>query len=360
MLALDRLLSPVSAARACGEDLTFSSDFDAIAKARLHDDPSLDQGAWVVALKEADWPFVAARCAELIESTSKDLRLAVWLAEAQAKTRQFRGLGDGFALLAGLCRQYWDELYPLAEEGDYEQRIGNLFWLLARAPQLIREVALTEGRGSAYSTLDFDAARLRALKGDAAAGAAWGGAPAPSAGPTLAALEAARRANSRQFSAALLADAEYCLAALQELEQAVDARLGSGGPGFSAARQALHGVLDFIRPQGLAAGAQAGSAALQHDADPGVDDLLDAQAPDEPMPARGFASRRQALAQLRLVAEFFRRTEPHSPVAYLADKAADWGELPLHLWLRAVVKDAGAIAQLEDLLGSAPGATEQR
>jgi type VI secretion system protein ImpA len=62
-------------------------------------------------------------------------------------------------------------------------------------------------------------------------------------------------------------------------------------------------------------------------------------------------NRAQALAQLRIVAEFFRRTEPHSPVAYLAEKAANWGDQPLHLWLRAVVKEEAALARLEELLG---------
>jgi type VI secretion system protein ImpL len=38
--------------------------------------------------------------------------------------------------------------------------------------------------------------------------------------------------------------------------------------------------------------------------------------------------------------------------SYLADKAARWGELPLHEWLRAVVKDPAQIAQLEELLGA--------
>jgi type VI secretion system protein ImpA len=62
-------------------------------------------------------------------------------------------------------------------------------------------------------------------------------------------------------------------------------------------------------------------------------------------------SRAQALAQLRAVADYFRRTEPHSPVAYLADKAAHWGEQPLHVWLRAVVKDDAAFAHIEEMLG---------
>jgi len=54
------------------------------------------------------------------------------------------------------------------------------------------------------------------------------------------------------------------------------------------------------------------------------------------------------------VAEFFRRTEPHSPVAYLADKAAHWGEQPLHVWLRSVIKDEASFAHIEELLGVGP------
>jgi type VI secretion system protein ImpA len=28
-----------------------------------------------------------------------------------------------------------------------------------------------------------------------------------------------------------------------------------------------------------------------------------------------------------------------------------WGEQPLHLWLKTVVKDAGALAHVEEMLG---------
>jgi type VI secretion system protein ImpA len=343
MFSLPQLLNPISVAQWCGEDLSFSADLDVIAKARLHDDPTLEQGAWVVALKEADWPFVAARCAHLLESKSKDLRLAVWLAEAQAKTRHFRGLGDGYALLSGLCEQFWDGLYPAADDGDVEQRTGNLFWLLARSPQLLREIPLTEDAGDgAWGMLDFDAARQRGVSAASATGSNSWGATVVADGPALAVLEAARRASSPAFSAALLADAEYCLAMLLQLEKVADVRFGADGPGFSAARDALHGVLHFLRPAGQAAGAHGASAVLHN------------RLPAGASAAAGgvIDSRAEALQQLRAVAEFFRRTEPHSPVSYLADKAASWGELPLHLWLRAVVRDGGALAQLDELLGA--------
>lgn len=283
MFNLTQLLQPVSPERRCGDDLSFSAEVDQIAQARKYDDPTLDQGEWATALKEADWPYVASRCAAMIATRSKDLRLAAWLAEALAKTRGLRGLGDGYALLAGLCEQYWNDLYPLVDGGDYDQRIGNLFWLLARTPLLVQEAAM---------------------------------------------------------QAPVLADAEYCLAMLSALERVVDTQLGAEGPGFSAAREAVQVVVRELAPHGafvmLAedAAATVGGAALA--------------------PGATLQNRAQALQQLRLVADFFRRTEPHSPVAYLAERAAGWGDMPLHVWLRAVIKDPAAIAGLDELLGAAP------
>lgn len=287
MFNIAQLLLPISADQVCGEDLSFSSEVDAIAHARIYDDPTLDQGEWVAVLKEADWQFVGSRCAAMIETKTKDLRLAVWLAEAHAKTRGLRGLGDGYAALSGLCEHYWEGLHPLADEGDYDQRIGNLYWLLTRTLVLVREVPLDD-------------------------------------------------------HAALLPDAEYCLAMLCELERVVDRRLGAGGPGFSAAKDALQAVITSIAPFGSpAAMSIGGESPLGGGAQTALGGPVQ--------------NRAQALSQLRLVADFFRRTEPHSPVAYLADKAASWGDMPLHVWLRAVVKDPGAIAGLEELLGSQSG-----
>src|SRR5690242_12532422 len=132
MFTVDALLHPVSASAPCGEDLAFSPELDAIAQARKADDPSIEQGAWVTTLKEADWKFVAKRCALLLETRSKDLQLAVWLAEASAKTGGLRLLGDALHVIAALCERYWEDLYPLADEDGFERRIGNLSWLSAR------------------------------------------------------------------------------------------------------------------------------------------------------------------------------------------------------------------------------------
>lgn len=287
MFSVAQLLEPISATHPCGEDVAFSAEVDQIAQARQYDDPSLDQGEWVSALKEADWEFVGARCADMIANRSKDMRLAVWLAEARAKTQGLRGLGEGYAVLADLCERYWDGMYPQADDGDYDQRIGNLFWLLTRTPALVKEMPLTEG-------------------------------------------------------AARLPDAEYCRSMLASLERIVDQRLGAEGPGFSVARDAVQAVIRSIAPLGSMAALAAGQGAEKGAANVVAPTLAGGPPQD----------RLQALAQLRAVADFFRRTEPHSPVAYLADRAASWGDMPLHVWLRAVIKDPAAISGVEELLGA--------
>lgn len=106
-LQLDQLLAPLSGPTSCGEDMLFSSEFDAIQEARRFDDPSLDQGEWVTEIKEADWRAVVAESTALLQTRTKDLRLAAWLTEALSKERGFTGLREGYELIAGLCEQYW-------------------------------------------------------------------------------------------------------------------------------------------------------------------------------------------------------------------------------------------------------------
>lgn len=324
MLNIEQLLAPISEAQPCGEDLAFSPELDAIANARRADDPTLEQGAWVTTLKEADWKFVARRCTELIEKRSKDLQLAVWLAEASAKTSGLRGLADSLLLIGALCERYWDYVYPLPDEGGFDQRIGNLHWIATRAPQMILEIPITEGPAG-HSMKDFEVARAHG-------------------GEQVDELEGARRRSSRAFYEQLMLDCDHCAAALADLERVVDDRVGQDGPSLSSAKAALQSLIHFVTPAAREAGA------LPEAAPDAPVEAADGPAP-RAISSGPIQNRAQALAQLRIVAEYFRRTEPHSPVAYLAEKAANWGEQPLHLWLRAVIKDDAALARLDELLG---------
>jgi type VI secretion system protein ImpA len=355
MLDIDALLQPISPAAPCGEDLSFSSEFDAIQEARRHDDPSLDQGEWLIELKTADWQAVSRQCEQLLRERSKDLRLAVWLVEARARLDGFPGLADGYRLVARLCEHYWDSLHPDAEDGDQELRIGNLAWLLSQSAQWVRAIPLIDGPQGRYAAADLEAALRPRQPGDAG----------DEQRPDTTRIDAARATAPFEFYRRLAEEAPTTLEALRQLEAAVDARLGPDGPSFGAAREAVGDVVatalrfasmagvavsdEFLPPTQPASPGPAPATMVQSAPAP-------AAATPSPAPANAgeITSRKEALVQLRRVAEFFRRTEPHSPVAYLADKAARWGNMPLHVWLKSVIKDSSALSQLEELLDVNP------
>jgi type VI secretion system protein ImpA len=58
------------------------------------------------------------------------------------------------------------------------------------------------------------------------------------------------------------------------------------------------------------------------------------------------------------VRDFFRQTEPHSPLSYLVDQALRWSQMPLHLLVRELISDPSALAGFQMRTG-VPAAPEQ-
>lgn len=346
MLNLDDFLAPISDDAPAGKDLSFSPEFDVIQEARRSDDATLDQGDWVKDLKSADWLAVINQCSDLLQNRSKDLRLAAWMIEAGTMQHQFEGFADGCYLMAELCNQFWDGLHPEIEDGDYELRLGNLGWMLKQSLFWVQTIPLTTAPEGRYSTVNLEVA-LRSTGGEGSEDHA-----------DLATIDAARAATPKAYYQGLIEHAPRAQDALKTLEQAVDARLGLDGPSFTSLRETLETVCDHairmardsgVVPEGeeeLESEQGAADNADHPNASAGQSTAV-ASASQGPI-----NTRRDALKQLRQVADFFRRTEPHSPVAYLAERAANWGEMPLHVWLKTVLKeDNASLGQLQELLG---------
>lgn len=219
-------------------------------------------------------------------------------------------------------------------------------WLAGRSSQLIREVPLVEAGKGGFSYVDWEVATnlVESIRRDPDQ------ADELSRGKvTQEQFEVARRASSAAFYTALYNDVVGCGAALLRLESVLDGRAGDHAPSFRAAREALQAVRALVERFGgktetkSNAGEPKTTAAPQQTAQPVAEVPSTAIGP--------IRTRAQALNQLREVAEFFRQTEPHSPVAYLAARAARWGDMPLHAWLRTVVKDDATLSQIEELLG---------
>lgn len=346
MSSTENFVHPISADQPSGTDLSLSPEFDAIAELRREDDATLAQGEWVTELKVADWPGVLAACERLLRDRTQDLRVAAWWTEAATHTQGLRGLADGLQLCAALLREQWDTVHPQPEGSDLEERAGALNWLLMRVGPLTQQAPVLSVNRRRITLRDVEAARQRQRDG----------VPTPEGQPALDAIQRGMaQAGNAAFDEALGA-AHAAQAALRDLQAEADGRFGDDSPAFSAAHKALETAVAALRRMGRDSGlgetpaAGAAEPAVADEAAPGA-----APATVAPTALPGvLQSRAQALQQLRDVAAYFRRTEPHSPVAYLAEKAARWGDLPLHAWLRQVVKDDGALARLDELLGVEP------
>lgn len=355
---LQTLSSPLQGPTPCGADMVFSIEFDRLADLRRRDDPTLDQGDWVIELKRADWPAVMQLCETLLTARSKDLRLAAWWAEAAAHVYGHAGLADGLALYTALCREQWASVHPQPEDGDFELRIGSIAWLLSQVRSLVRSLPVLQLGELHLSLSDIDSARLRPQA------TAQANQPAASDGrPPVLNMDTvvrAQRATPAARMVAQLQGARRLPEGLAELQTVIDDRLGADGPGFASVRDAVSDAVSSLerlaRDMGVTlAGGVTTPAAHATGSVPADASAVASASTSAPVQGSGaLVSRAQALEQLRQVVEFFRRTEPHSPVAYLADRAARWGEMPLHEWLRSVLKEPGSLAQIEELLGVPP------
>jgi type VI secretion system ImpA family protein len=128
MIDAEKLLAPISPDAPAGRDLRDAADdrtHRTVKEQRIggeDGDP-----------RSANWPLIRRHCEEAIASSSKDLELAGWLAEALARTEGFAGLLEGLALIRELASRFWDEVHPQGiadgEGRDFGARIARLNWL---------------------------------------------------------------------------------------------------------------------------------------------------------------------------------------------------------------------------------------
>lgn len=364
------LLAPLPGETGTGGDLALGPEFEAIARWREEDDAALAQGEWRTPPRQADWDAVRRECAALLATRSKDLRLAGWWGEASARLHGPAGLADGLELAAALCERFGAELHPRIVDGDTEPRAAALGWWLSRVVRLAGTAPVLRlgRRGLGIGELEL-LRRRTALSADNPDGAD---------GAVQKELNQALATGMGQAAHGPAAALRRAGEALSRLQAVCDAQLQADCPSFEAAADALEQAAatwarfardgdpaapDAVRPAHPPGGGSTGGQNVPESrsapaapapglADPDDDPAGASHRPDSGEPQ----GRDQAIAQLRQIAEFLHRTEPHNPAAYLADKAARWAGLALHAWLREVLADEQALTRLETTLGVSRGA----
>jgi len=77
-------------------------------------------------------------------TTTKDLELGVFLAEANTRIHEFDGLRDGLWIVTGLIKEFLHQgLHPQWEDGSLSGHHGKLEWLVKKLPDMIGNIPLT-------------------------------------------------------------------------------------------------------------------------------------------------------------------------------------------------------------------------
>ncbi len=298
----------------------------------------------------AEWRPVFEQAQSLLCDRSKDLEISAWLIEALVRLHGFAGLRDGLRLARSIVEQYWDGCFPAVDEEGLESRVAPLAGLngLDREGALIvpiLNIPILDGSSDErYGTWRFQQAVALQQMTDVEAREKRIGAGAV----TLEQLERASTETAAEFFVTVFEDLNQCIDEYAQLCAALDERCGEEAPPSSNTRNALTACLDAVEKLGKRALEDSGPGLVDGDAVEG--EGAQASAADA-MPSGGPRDREQAFRTLLMVAAFFRRTEPHSPLSYAIEQVVRWGRLPLPELLQELIDEDTARSKIFRLAG---------
>ena len=341
---VQELLQPVPGANPAGSSLRYEGTYDRISESRREDDPKLSQGIYKATLKRADWSNVESICVEALTTRTKDLQIAGWLLEAWLHLHGFGGAARGLRLMAGLCDQFWDHLYPEIESGDLEGRIAPFDWIEQKLTLKLKQIPLTtpdEKSGESYSYVDWESAchfENLAMKDPRALQEALA-----KINPSVATFRAAVASTDRAYYGELVEDLADAIEACVLVQQVLDEKCGKEAPGLRQFKEALSAIQHLIL-QDLH------SRPTDAEADEELSPAPAAETEIELWSNGPIRSRADAYRRLSEVADYLLRTEPHSPTPYLVKRAVEWGNMSLPELLQQIVRNEGELTEIDRLL----------
>jgi len=166
-------------------------------------------------------------------------------------------------------------------------------------------------------------------------------------------MEQAGTDSPTDFLRSLYEDMTEAEAALATLKQLLEDKLWSAAPGTTAVTEAIAKCKSRVASVLAKRGVNVGQPEGEGDAGANGDEFAGEGGANGSAvgPIRG---REDALAKLREVADFFRRTEPHSPVPYLIQRAINWSRMSFEQLLVELVKDENSRLDINSTLGIRP------
>lgn len=353
LVNLEQLCAPLSGEKRVGENVRFADVIMHMEEARRADELYLPRAEWEgeKEFKEADWSKLEELAINTLSKRSKDLPTACWLCEALSHRYGFNGMAEGIQLVDRLLNDFWDDLYPSLAEDGLEERVARITWLGTILADIVRTTPIAEISSGGYSWNNWQESRdienLRRHSPTASEQAIADGKVTPEN------FDNAVANSSAEFYFTLKDRAEKLRVACLEFGQHLDQKFEANSPNLSLLNEAIDQVLLAIRGIFKQKGLNSRESVSDESLDSGSGESEN-QNGSKNTKANSQESRAEALRHLSEIAAFFARTEPHSPVAYLIQRAVEWADMPLHEWLHEVIKEETVLDHLRETLGIKP------
>jgi type VI secretion system protein ImpA len=359
IINIDQLVEPIAEDKPVGEDLredaSPNSDYYTVKGERQAARSAERKNLFDRDTSEADahWHKVLDLAPPILSDKAKDLEVACWYTEALIRRYGFQGLRDGLNLLRQLIENYWDDIYPLPDEDGLETRVAPLAGLNGEgadgvliAP--IRNVMVTEGNPPApFNVWHYQQARDVQKINDEEARAE----KAAKLGFSVDDIDRAVNESDETFFVNLRDDIRACIDEYRRIDALLAEKCGAhDAPPTSNVISVLEECLGVVNHIGrLKLPSEEAPAEETGEASEGGEQSAAPAAAAGPI-----QSRDQAFKQLRIIADFFRQTEPHSPISYVLEKAIKWGGMSLAELIPELIPDSSSREHYSTMTGVRP------
>ncbi len=303
---------------------------------------------------KADWEIVYNDAIEILTKHSKDIEVCAWFLETLVRRHGFDGLNMGFQLINQLLDKYWKTIYPLLDEDGFEARLAPLVGLNGEDSegcliQPISNVFITEGDSiGPFSLWEYQQSleiekitdpKLLEKKREQDA-------VMPEA------IKQAVFESSSKFYQYLNDSLLESINSFELLTQMLEKKCEKNAPPSSSIKRTLENFQDHVRfilkdsPFAVSTNKEVVSNEIESSIT-----NKDSEIPVHSIVSSNIDSREAALISLVKIADFFKKTEPHSPIPYLLDRAVRWGSLPFPELLREMINDEGARKSVYEMSG---------
>jgi type VI secretion system protein ImpA len=316
---LERSLAPIAADDPSGRDLDYDPLFQKLLAAAEPGREEIDggDGRKLFVPRKRDFRQIRRDAQRLLE-VSRDLRVLIILAEALAVTEGVSGLAAGLRLISRNLQDHWETLHPQLDEGERfsadqaAERLNALRRLADPEGMLLelRRLPLVEMAGDGTVS-------LRAL--ELALGESQ---PLPyEARPELSPLETALKATGPAALGEQVAALEAASTEIQTIDSVLAEQIGDPAalPDLSPLTSVIAKMRARLEPYSAPPSSKGSSPAGSGET------VVPSQRGEPVSPPMADTERLEtrdgAVQALELVADYFRRQEPGSPVPLLLERA---------------------------------------